>query len=147
GADRLVAVGRNGSDLSDSVARNGLRKAADLFDDSGDRLVDTALKRHRVSTGSDRADAFLKDSLGEDGCRGGTIAGDIAGLRSDLADHLCTHVLERVFELDLFSDGHAILGDGRRAEFFVDDDVAAFGAEGHLDRIRKLVDTAQDSGT
>ena len=31
-----------------------------------------------------------------------------------------------------------------RAELLLDDDVAALGAEGHLDRVGELVDAAQD---
>jgi hypothetical protein len=48
------------------------------------------------------------------------------------------------FELDLLGDGDAVLGDGRRTELLLDDDVAALGAERHLDRVGQRVDAAQD---
>ena len=108
-------------------------------------LFDAALEGHRVCTGGNRADAFLKDRLGENGRGRGTVTGDVRGLAGDLADHLRTHVLERVLKLDLFSHRDTVLGDGRRAEFLVDDDVAAFRAQGDLDRVGELVNTAQDS--
>src|SRR5256712_11342699 len=60
-----------------------------------------------------------------------------------LLDHLGAHVLELVGELDLLGDGDAVLGDARRAERFVEDDVAALGTQGHLDRIGENVDAAQ----
>src|SRR5205823_1222175 len=41
-------------------------------------------------------------------------------------------------------DRHAVLGDRRRAEFLVEDDVAPLRPERHLDGVRKLVDAAQD---
>ena len=45
-------------------------------------------------------------------------------------------------QLDLLGDGDAVLGDGRRAELLVDDDVPALGAEGDLHRLGQLVDAA-----
>ncbi|EJC75244.1 putative GTPase [Rhizobium leguminosarum bv. trifolii WSM2012] len=40
--------------------------------------------------------AFANDRLGENGTCGGTVAGDVIGLRSDFADHLGAHVFELV---------------------------------------------------
>ena len=62
------------------------------------------------------------------------------GLRGDFLHHLGAHVLERVLELDLLGDRDAVVGDRRRTEFLVEDDVAALGTEGNLDRVRELVD-------
>ena len=64
-------------------------------------------------------------------------------LRGDLAHHLRAHVLELVGKLDFLGDGHAVLGDARRAEALVDDDVAALGAQRHLHRVGENVDAAQ----
>src|ERR1041385_5157773 len=72
-----------------------------------------------------------------------SIAGLVARLTGDLLDHLRAHVLEPVGELDLLRDGHAVLGDARRAVRFVEEDVAAFRAERHLDRIGENIDAAQ----
>ena len=52
-----------------------------------------------------------------------------------------------VFELDLAGDGHAVVGDGRRAELLVEHDVAALGAKRHLDRVGELVDAPLEGAT
>jgi hypothetical protein len=65
-------------------------------------------------------------------------------LAGDFLHHLGAHVLVGIFELDLLGDGDAVLGDGRRAEFLVEDDVAALGAEGDLDGAGEFLDAAQD---
>jgi hypothetical protein len=61
------------------------------------------------------------------------------------AHHLRAHVLELVVEFDFLGDGDAVLGDARRAVGFVDDDVAALGAERDLDGVVEDVDAAQHS--
>ena len=63
----------------------------------------------------------------------------------DLAHHLGAHVLELVGKLDLLGDGHAVLGDARRAEALVEHHVAALGTERHLHGIGEDVDAAQQS--
>jgi hypothetical protein len=45
--------------------------------------------------------------------------------------------------LDLFRYRHAVLGDAGRAEGFLQHDVAALGAERHLDGIGEDVDAAE----
>src|SRR3546814_13970486 len=54
--------------------------------------------------------------------------------------------LELVGELDLLGDGDAVLGDARRAERLVEDDVAALRTERHLHRVGENVDAAQHAG-
>ncbi len=81
--------------------------------------------------------------MGENGRRRGAVAGDVVGLRSDLTHHLGAHVLELVLKLDFLGDGDAVLGDARRAERLVEDDVAALGTERHLDGVGEDVDAAQ----
>ena len=49
-----------------------------------------------------------------------------------------------VLELDLLGDRDAVLGDRRRAEALLDDDVAALGAERDLDRVGEGVDAGED---
>ena len=109
-----------------------------------DGLLDAALQLHRVRAGDDVLRALAEDRLGEHGRGRGAVTGDVGGLARDFADHLRAHVLERVLELDLLGDRHAVLGDGGGAELLVEDDVAALGAERHLDRVGELVDAAQD---
>ena len=134
-ADRLVVVGGDGADLGDHLAADRLGMLLELGDDGLDGLLDAALELHRVRAGDDVLDALAEDRLGEDGRGGGAVAGDVGGLGGDLAHHLRAHVLERVLQLDLLGDGDAVLGDGRRAELLVEDDVAALGAERDLDRV------------
>ena len=105
--------------------------------------VDAALEVHRVHAGGDELEAFLHDRGGEHGRGGGAVAGKIVGLRGDFAHHLRAHVLELVGKLDFLGDGHAILGDARRAVGLVEDDVAALGAQRHLDGVGEGIDAAQ----
>jgi hypothetical protein len=85
-----------------------------------------------------------EDRLGVDGRGGGAVAGDGGGLRSDLLHHLRAHVLVRILELDLLGDGDAVLGDGRRAEGFLEHDVAAGRAERDLDGAGEFLHAAKD---
>ena len=80
------------------------------------------------------------DRLGEHGRGRRAVAGDVVGRRGDLADELGALVLEDVLDLDLTSDGHAVVGDRRGAELLVEDHVAALGAERDLDRVGDGVD-------
>src|SRR5207253_7735536 len=118
-----------------------------VFHEVGDHgfnsQIDTALEVHRVHAGGNRLRAFTNDRSREHGCGGGTVAGRVGGLGGDFADHLCAHVLELVVELDLLGDGDAVLADAGSAERLVEDDVAALGAERHLDRVVENFNAAQ----
>jgi hypothetical protein len=85
----------------------------------------------------------LDDGLGQHCRRGGAVAGEIIGLGGDFAQHLRAHVLELVLKLDFLGDGDAVLGDARRAEGLVDDDVAALRTQRHLYCVSENVDAAQ----
>ncbi len=144
-ADRLVPVGGDGGDLADLLAVGDLLRDLGQLGDGGlDGLVDAALQVDRVRSGGDVLQALAVDALGEQRGGRGAVAGGVGGLGGDLLHHLGAHVLVGVGQLDFLGDGHAVLGDGRRAEFLVDDDVAALGAEGHLDGAREQLDAAQD---
>src|SRR5262249_43487092 len=108
-----------------------------------DREVDATLQIHRVHPGGNRLRALADNRLGQNGSRSGAVTSKIAGLGGDLAHHLCTHVLELVGELDLLGDGNAVLGDPRRAERLVEDDVATLRPQRHLDGVGESVDAAQ----
>jgi hypothetical protein len=71
-----------------------------------------------------------------------TIACNVVGRRGDLADELCTLVLEHVLDLDLTGDGDTVVRDRGRAELLVEDDVTTLRAERHLDGIGEDVDAA-----
>ncbi len=143
-ADHLLAIGGDRADLGDLFGGLDLLRAAlEVADRLGDGHVDAALEVHRVHAGGNRLGAFLDDGLGEHGRGGGAVAGDVVGLRGHFAHHLRAHVLELVLELDLLGDGDAVLGDARRAERLVEDDVAALRAERHADGVGEDVDAAQ----
>ena len=145
-ADRLVAVRGDGADLRDLLRRLHLLGALfDVLDDRVDRDVDAALEIHRVHPGGDELEALLHNRGGEHGRGGGAVSGKIVGLRGDLAHHLRTHVLELVRKFDLLGDGHAVLGDARRAVGLVQNDIPALGAQRHLDGVVEGVDPAQHS--
>ncbi len=145
-ADFAIAIGGDAADLGD-LARSGdvLRGLLELLDHLADGEVDAALEVHRVHARGDRLHALADDRLGEHGRGRRAVAGDVVGLRGHFAHHLRAHVLEFVLELDLLGDGDAVLGDPRSAEALVDDDVAALGAQRHLDRIGEDVDAAHDA--
>ena len=144
GADLAVAIGGDGADLRDLLAGGDLLGlGAQLGEHGGYGHVDAALQIHRVGAGRDRLCAFLDDGLRKQGRRGGAVAGGVGGLRGDLAHHLRAHILELVLELDLLRHRHAVLGDAWGAERFLEHDIAALGAERHLDRIGQDVDAAE----
>ena len=97
------------------------------------------LSPSRAGAGGHVAQALVHERLGQHGGGGGAVTGDVVGLGGDLLHQLGTHVLERVLELDLPGDGHAVVGDGGGAELLVEHDVAALRAEGDLDRVGQLV--------
>lgn len=95
----------------------------------------------------DVAQTLADERLGQDGRGGGAVTRYVVGLGRHLLDELGTEVLVRVVELDLARDGDTVVGDGGSAELLVDDDVAALGADRHLDRVGKLVDAALKGAT
>ncbi len=117
----------------------------ELLDDRRDGRIDAALERHRVDASGDVLEAFAENRLGQYRCRRGTVSSEVAGLGRDFLHHLRAHVLEGIRELDFLGDGHSVLGDGRRTELLVDDDVPALRAKRDLDRLRELIDAALES--
>src|SRR5690606_26372714 len=135
-ADGFVAVGRDGADLGDGlVVGGGLADLLQLFDRGPHGLVDAALEVHRVHAGGNRLGTFADQRLGQHGGGGGAVTGVVGSLGGDFLHHLRAHVLELVGQLDLLGDGHAVLGDRRRAVALLEHDVAALRAQGGLDGI------------
>ena len=97
-----------------------------------------------LPAGGHELQALAINRLGQNGRGGGAVAGGVAGLAGDFAHHLGAHVFIRILQLDFLGDGDAVLGHGGGAEFLVEHDVAAFGAEGGGDGAGELGDAAQN---
>src|SRR5215203_990263 len=90
-------------------------------------LLHAASQDDRVGPSSNVFETLSYDDLGQNGGRSGPVPSDVIGLGSDLLYKLGSLVLEDVLKLDLASNGHAIVGDGRRTELLVEDHVLALG--------------------
>ena len=142
-ADFGVVVGGDGADLRHLLLALDLdRHLLELGGDVFDGLLDALLHVHRVDARDDGLEAFVEDGFGQDGGGGGAVAGDVAGLAGDFADHPGAHVFVDVFQLDFLGDGDAVLGDGGRAEALLQDDVAALGTERDFDGAGQLGNAA-----
>ncbi len=140
-ADLALAIGGDRADLLDlGAGRDAFGTFSKIGHHCVHRLVDAALQVHGVHAGGHRLGALAHDRLGQHRRRRGAVTGDVVGLGGDFAHHLRAHVLELVGKLDLLGDGHAVLGDARRAEGLVEHDVAPLGAEGDLDRVGQKID-------
>ena len=145
-ADGGVVVGGDGADLGDLfLVLGGLGDLVQLGHHRGHGLVDAPFQGHGVGAGGHQAGAFPVDGLGQDGGRGGAVAGHIRGLGGHFLDHLGPHVLELVLQFDLLGHGDAVLGDGRGAEGLIQDHVAAFGSQGYLHRVGQGIDAPEHS--
>ena len=141
--DLGVATGRNGSGGCDLLfGLDVLRHGEELVGDDIGRLLDTALETHGVRAGSDVAQAFTNECLGQHGCGGGAVASDIVGLLGDLFDELSTDLLVGILEIDLLGDGHTIIGDRGGAPLLLENDVAALRAQGDLHGVGEHVHAA-----
>ena len=97
-----------------------------------------------LAPAGDELQAFAIDRLGQHRGGGGAVAGDVAGLAGDFADHLGAHVFIGVFQFDFLGHRDAVLGHRGGAEFFVNHHVAAFRSERGDDRLGEFGDAAQD---
>src|SRR5207249_8246599 len=113
-ADGGIPVGGHGGHLLDFFFfLHLLGDAVELLDGGFHGLVDAALNADGVGPRGDKLQALAIDRLGQDGGGGGAIAGGVAGLAGDFADHLGAHILIRVFQFDFLGHGDAVFGDGR----------------------------------
>src|SRR5438876_2143992 len=132
-ADVEIGVRRDGADLRDLLGGGaGLGDLLQLLDHAEHGLVDAALQVHRVHAGGDELHALAHDRLGQDRRGRSAVTGHVGGLGGDFLHHLRAHVLELVLQLDLLGHRHAVLGDGRRDEGALLDDVAAFRPQRHF---------------
>ena len=130
--------GTDGSNLLLGLDRLGL--LLHLGDGGVDGLVDAATDSQRIGAGGDVAQTVVDDGLSEQGCGGGTVTHGVVGLGGDLLHQLGAHVLDVVLELDLLSDGNAVVGDGRGTERALQSNVTALGAHGDGNGVGQSVD-------
>ena len=78
---------------------------------------------------------------------GGTVTGDIIGLAGDFFHHLSTHIGIGALEFDFLGDADAVFGDLGGAEFLVENDVAAFGAQSGFDGLGEQGHAFEDAAT
>ena len=136
-----VFVGGEGGDLSDALAGfHGLGHRLEFGDDFADGAFDAAFDGHGVGAGGYVFEAFVDDGLGEDDAGGGAVAGGVVGFGGGFFEQLGAHIFKGVGELDFLGDGYAVGADLGRAELFVQDYVAAAGAEGNFYRVGQDVD-------
>jgi hypothetical protein len=107
------------------------------------RFFNAALDGHGVVTGRHQFLAFFIDRTRQNGGRGGSVTGHIAGFAGNFFDHLGAHVFEFIFEFDLFGNRDAVFGNGRGSPGFVDYDIAALGAEGYHHGIGQGLDALE----
>ena len=112
-------------------------------DHRGHGFLDPAFDRLGAGARGDVLPPLAIDRLCEHGRGRGAVAGDVGCLARDFLDHLRTHVLDRILQVDFARNRDAVLRDRRCAKRLAEDDVAPLGAEGHLDRIRQAVDSAE----
>ena len=130
-----------------SLVSTSLASCEQLLGDGLDGLLDAPLERHRVGAGRDVAQALADQRLGEHGRGGRAVTGDVVGLLGDLLDELGADLLVRVLELDLLGDGDTVVGDRGGAPLLLEHDVAALGAEGHLDGVGEDVHAPLEAAT
>ena len=136
------AIRGNRSDLRDLL--RALHRPGSLLDvlhGPATSNVDAALEVHGVHPRGHGLQALVHNVLGQHRRGRGSVARHVVGLRRDLSDHLRAHVLEPVLKLDFLRDGHAVLGDSRRAERLLEKDVPPLRAEGVAHRVGESVDS------
>ena len=84
----------------------------------------------------------MDHGLCQERCRRRAITSDVVRLRRNFLDELCTHVLKRIFELDVACNRDTIVRDRRSAELLVEDDVAALRSKRYLYGICQCINTA-----
>ena len=87
-ADLGVSSGDGGGSSNLVLGLNVLGSNDELLDDDLGGLLNAATQRDRVGTGDHVLQTLVNQGLGEHGCGGGTVAGDVVGLLGDFLDQL-----------------------------------------------------------
>ena len=146
-ADRCIASRDRGNACDIALVVDFFGLTLQRFNDRSDSFFDAALERHRVRTGSNIAHAMSNHCLGENCRRRRAVTGNVVCLGCDLFYKLRTHVLEWIFEFDIFCHRYTVVGDRRCAELFVEHDISAFWSERYFDRIGQFVHACFECAT
>ena len=136
-----IVAGGDGCDLCDREFAVDFFGTLFNFGNGGfDSLVDPFSQNDGVGACGEVFEAFADDRLRKHDRSRGAVARDVVGLRGNFLHELRAHVFERVFQLDFFGDGHAVVGDEGSPEFFIENHVSAFRPEGDFNSIRERID-------
>ena len=83
--------------------------------------------------------------LCQNSCGCGAVTCNVIGLCCNFFYQLCTHILESIFQLDLFCDGHTIVGDQRSTKGFIQSYVTSLGSKGYSERYLPAYSTPASS--
>ena len=97
----------------------------DFVDDGLNALLQTTAQDHRISARSQIPEALGNDGLCQHGRGGGTVTSHIICLGRDLFKQLRAHILKRVGQVDITSNGHTVISNGWCTKLFVQHNVAA----------------------
>ena len=140
-ADESIVSGNGSYSFDVSGAADLFGVCHNSFHSGSNSAVDTFFQNHWVCACGYVFHTFANQSLSQQGCGGGAVTGSIVGFYSNFFYQLSAHVFKWVFQLDFFCDGHAVVGDERCAEFFIQNHVAAFWTEGDFYGVSQFVDT------
>ncbi len=141
-ADLLITRGNSCYSGDLLFAVDLLAHLTDDLDSLLGSLLHALSQDDRVSTCSEVSHALVDHCLCKNGSCGGTITGNIVGLRSDLTDELSAHVFKSVLKLDLFCDRNAVVCDRRSAIGLLKYDIAALRSKGHTYGICQFVNAS-----
>ena len=100
-ADVGIAVGRDGSDLSNLLTSGDVTLVLlEVVDGGINGGLDTTAQIHGVAASSNVLNGLGEDSTSKDSSGGGTITSEFVGLGSDILEETGTEVLVLVLELD-----------------------------------------------
>ena len=141
--DLRIVVRGDGGDVGDLGGRlDRLGLLLQLRDHGLNRAIHAPLQEHGIRARRHQTETRVHHGLREHGRGRGAVPRDVLGLRGHFLQELGPHVLVGVFQLDLLRDRDAVVRDGRRPEFLVEDDISAARSERHPHGVRQFVHAA-----
>src|SRR4051794_11137247 len=141
---RLLRIG-DGCELVPAI--DLARRTPQLLAHERRRLLDPPTQQHGIRPFGDVAHSLAHHRLGQHCRRGRPVTDEIRRLAGDLAHEVGPHVLEGIREMNLLGDAHAVVSDHRSPRHLLEHDVAALGAERHLDGVGELVHSSLEIST